>query len=132
MVALYYKQCGTETLMELVDLDFDHKYKDHQGRTVLVHCLNVDNSVMKDKLVEKGCSDISLTLLSACETDNVQTISRYYDQGVQLNIRVDRPGATMACKGIFHFQHFIHTFKWCRNDLFNNDCFLLSCRERLA
>eukprot|EP00494_Astrolonche_serrata_P030093 UN30360 len=99
MVAIKFKRIRLELLSKLNKLTNNYRMKDKIGRTVLIHCINVDNALLIKQIINTGkCKDIRKDVIRACRrNDGVATVKSFHNQGLDLNAHLDPKGLNIAC-----------------------------------
>merc|ERR1719361_3377516 len=64
--------------------------------------MNVDNSLIKNKIIALGAMDIQPKIVEACKNDDVDVIKNLHNRGLSLTARVDDYGSTIACQAAAH------------------------------
>lgn len=102
MIALYYRKVETGTLNKLLSVEHDFSIRDKKKRTIMVHTMNIDNSLVKNKIIALGATDIQPKIVEACKNDDVDVIKNLHSRGLKLTARVDDYGSTVACQAAAH------------------------------
>jgi ankyrin repeat protein len=64
--------------------------------------MNVDNSNIKNRIIELGAEDIQPAIVNACKNDKLDVIRKFHSQNLSLTVRIDDYGSTVACQAAAH------------------------------
>eukprot|EP00494_Astrolonche_serrata_P029052 UN29319 len=98
MIALYFKRCHNDVITKMIN-KFEHNMNltDTRNRTILIHCINTDNTAINNLFLKKGAFNLRQHIVNTCKDDDVKTIREYFRKGLVMSARLDSHGTTISC-----------------------------------